>query len=480
MTDISNRYCTEEKTFDLDIKHRQPLWIGLECSDIGLTAECEYRTPLPILLEQSKRSIRGMGQRSFFSNSGPIRTDSAPTQRIACELDVGPPRGDGFVMMLKRFPVPGAVCSVTFRKSPTCPPDKTWTFPQPISSQNSMPKDYSTHLVVDLHGYTPTPQACENDDGARANAMVIKNCAAHYPDHNNYGAGGNVPMGWWGIFEGTNSNGFRISESIVRAFEKYTQSIDWGRGITLQGTSYGGTGAILQSMLLPNEVSRRFISVVHANLPHTMFVKKDPNPHDGIDERGHYYRDPAVQWAWGDFDTSKADFAVAAAEGRVDRIYYRVNGGTNDSLGIVDLDFFRICDQYKIACFGTWHQAGHEIAEPGINLPFNALYNSPEQDVRFDQVLPVFTQSTANNWGERGHYNLGLSWNSSEMEVSADGIFRSDSLSPPHQHRTATRPAIAGYFQYHASQAPMAQCEGGGRAVRPSLGASVISQAQSL
>jgi len=56
---------------------------------------------------------------------------------------------------------------------------------------------------------------------------------------------------------------------------------------------------------------------------------------------------------------------------------------------------------------------GHSPTEPGVNLP-TALYAAPEQDVRLDQVLPVFTNSTANYWGQRGHYNLGLSWDSQQ------------------------------------------------------------------
>jgi hypothetical protein len=407
----------KDKIFNLVIRDRQPTFIILERSVIDLTAEFEYPTPLrhfwsraSVIFREWARGVcfqipALLGMTALLLTSSPASSMSSHPAGMVCD---------------DAQPFTGAWSRVqcNFSTEPFLPPGQNMDFPAAYIIPNHMPEDYSTHVVVDLHGYTGAPQVCENDDGARANSLVIKNCAAHYPNHNNYARNGNVPMGWWGIFEGTNSNGFRISESIARAFEKYTHSIDWGRGITLQGTSYGGTGAILQSMLLPNEVARRFISVVHANVPHTMFVKKDPNPSDGVDERGHYYRDPAVQWAWDDFDTSKADFAVAAAKGRVDHIYYRINGGTNDSLGIVDLDFFRICDQHKIACFGTWHQAGHEIAEPGINLPFGALYNSPEQDVRADQVLPVFTESTANNWGERGHYNLGLSWNSADMEVS--------------------------------------------------------------
>lgn len=307
-----------------------------------------------------------------------------------------------------------------FFEQPFIPPAANEDFPASIIAPNPLPHDYSLRLVADLHGYTAIPRSCENDNGAEEGALILKNCASHYPSHVDYRVNNTLPMGWWGIFGGINSNGFRLAETARHAMEAYTDSIDWAQGITLRGTSYGGTGSILQSIMMPK--GQRIVSVVHANIPHTLFVKKDPDPRDNDDERGHYYRDPAVQLAWGDIDPDEADFERAAASNKVGHIYYRINGATNDSLGIVDLDFFRICDQYKIACFGTWHTGGHNTAEPGLNLPFNDLYTAPEMDVKLDQLLPVFTHSSANNWGARGHYNLGLSWKSSGIEVSPSEI----------------------------------------------------------
>lgn len=309
-----------------------------------------------------------------------------------------------------------------FDKEPYIPPGESLNFPAAYITPHNLPTNNSLKLILDLHGYTPFPTNCEVDDGARAGVLLIKNCAAHYPSQFNYSINGSLPMGWWGIFKGTNSNGHRMVESTARAMLEYKEAIDWGAGIRLQGTSYGGTGAILQSMLLPNPVAQRLITVVHANVPQTLFVKKDTTPGDGIDSRGQYFRDPAVQMAWGDFDINKADFAKAAEARKVSHIYYRINGATNDDLGRVDLDFFRICDQYKIACFGTWHRGGHVIAEAGVNLPFSSLFNSPKQDVRLNQPLPIFTQSSANNFGERGHYNLGLAWNSEGIEIDREQL----------------------------------------------------------
>lgn len=306
-----------------------------------------------------------------------------------------------------------------FSREPYTTPGGTKSFPASYVVPHLMPADNSLRVVVDLHGYTATPTSCINNDGAMAGAIVIKHCAAYYPKHADFAVKGTLPMDWWGIFKGVNGNGYRISESLARAIEIWGDSVDLGRGFTLRGTAYGGTGAILQSLLLPEGAN--FVSVVQANLPHTLFVKADADG-DRIDERGLYFRDPAVRLAWGDFDIAKADFEKAAKEGALQRIYYRINGATNDSQGIIDLDFFRLCDKYKIACFGTWHQGGRNVSEPGVNLPFASLYDSPQQDVRLDQILPVFTKSTANNWGPRGHYNLGLAWDASRIVNDADKI----------------------------------------------------------
>jgi hypothetical protein len=317
-----------------------------------------------------------------------------------------------------------------FSREPYTTPGGTTSFPASYIIPHLMPTNNSLRVIVDMHGYIATPTSCTDNNGSTPGAIVIKHCAAYYPNHRDFAVGGTLPMDWWGIFKGINGNGYRIAESLARTLEKWGSSVDLGRGFTLRGTSYGGTGAILQSMLLP--AGSNLVSVVHSNVPHTLFVRSDPNGADGIDERGHYFRDPAVRLAWGDFDIAKADFAKAAASGSVSRIYYRINGATNDSLGIVDLEFFRLCERYKIACFGTWHRGGHSISEPGVNLPFGQLFDSPQQDVRLDQVLPVFTKSTANNWDTRGHYNLGLAWDSGNI-VNTEG-----SLAVPIRYRRYT------------------------------------------
>lgn len=317
---------------------------------------------------------------------------------------------------------PGAYSHVecAFYNDPFLPDYAADVFPASIIAPNPMPQDYSLRLVMDLHAYTSQPNACETNIGGEPGVLLIKNCASHYPSHVDHAVDRVLPMGWWGNFGGGNGNGFRLAESANWTLRQYRHAIDWAGGIILRGSSYGGTGSILQSMLMPQ--GSRVVSIVHANIPHTLFVKEDPDPSDTVDERGHYYRDPAVRLAWGDADPAEADFARAAASGKIGHIYYRVNGAVNDNLGRVDLDFFRICQQYEIACFGTWHVGGHNTDEANVNLPTRALFTAPEMDVKLNQILPVFTNSSANNWEPRGHYNLGLSWNFSGIRRSTHSI----------------------------------------------------------
>lgn len=274
-------------------------------------------------------------------------------------------------------------------------------------------------LIVHLHGYVGKPTACVDDGQSQAGAIVIKVCEWYYPNQALYGTRP-LLMSWFGAALGENPTGWVIGEMIDTAMERYGSRIDAGRGFTLRGFSQGGTGTILQTLLLPPWWGA-FITQARADVPHTLFVNADTDG-DEFDERGQYFRDPAVRAAWGDFDIRKANFRWVAALGGVNHIYYRINGATNDSLGRVDLDFFRICDEYRIACFGTWHQGGHNQVEKDIALPFTAMFNSAEQETRLNQVLPIFTRSTANHWGPRGHYNLGLAWSSKGIVDTADQL----------------------------------------------------------
>jgi hypothetical protein len=202
-------------------------------------------------------------------------------------------------------------------------------------------------------------------------------------------------MSWGGPFLGGNPEGFQAAEMLETLWGMYPNNIDYGAGVTYEGTSEGGTGGILQSMISPMLMQTQ-IAVVDATLPHTLIVKTTT--------------DPSVFKAWGNFDLSLMDFRIQAATGKLDNIYYRIRGASNDSLGVVDMEFFRVCDAFSIACVGTVDKGGHSATgEAGVNLP-RGTFNEGQAPIRRDGILPVFTNSSANHWGgSRGHYNLGLS-----------------------------------------------------------------------
>ena len=280
-------------------------------------------------------------------------------------------------------------------------------------------------LGIQLHGYTPDPILCDIDSEGADGWFLVKPCESYYPDQRTYAEpSGSMPSPWFGPMNGENSTGWVLGEAVDTASIKYGSRINFNEGITMYGTSLGGTGAILQSMLMP-EYWRWWITVVDATLPHTLFVK---NP------GGYYWKDPTIQWAWQDFDVTKADPRIQASTGALDHIYYRIKGATNDNLGYIDLDFFtEVCDKWKIACFGTWDLGGHSAeGEPGVNLPRD-LYAGENFEASLKSILPVFTEATSNHFGERGHYNLGLSINS--VEGLSD---KQEQLTVPVRYRRET------------------------------------------
>lgn len=309
------------------------------------------------------------------------------------------------------------------------PNNVTWDYPASFLVPNVLPGDNSLRLRMYFSGYSSLP-GCTSSDFSETGFITIKNCPGHYPDVRAHAIDGLEPLGWWGQYFG-DSNGYRIATSLAKADELWNSSIDQLAGVMLVGRSYGGTGAILQTVVLPDPGWRSQLSIVWADIPHTLFVKPDATPGILFDE-GLYWRDAAVRLAWGNFDPAKADIIQQADT--VEHIYYRVNGSPADVSVHFDLDFFReLCDGKKIACFGTWHNAGHASSEPGINLPFFNLFSSPDMDVRLDQILPVFTNSTANYWGPRGHYNLGLEWSDGKDFIDTEAL-----ISVPIRYRRRT------------------------------------------
>jgi hypothetical protein len=214
--------------------------------------------------------------------------------------------------------------------------------------------------------------------------------------------------GWWGYSggqagEAANYNGERIAASIDYVLHKFSHSVDIAQGIILRGKSLGGTGAILQSMILPRH--RDKIAIVDATIPNMLFVKccKDK-----------------VTKSWAGQPMELADFRLQAPNQR--NIHYFLRGGSNDHLGVFDLEFFNICENERISCAGTWLRGGHSTTEKGYRLP-TELFMDPNQDARLDQVLPVITKFSGNNHStERGHHNRGISWDQSGVVDSSHSL----------------------------------------------------------
>ncbi len=278
-------------------------------------------------------------------------------------------------------------------QAPYVPPGGYWNHPVVFLHEQGNPQ---ADIQILLSGWTTMPTTCTDPNFWEDGYVVVKPCAGHWPDVTLHQVGGINPMGWWGYFSGL-SNSWRLG---LAASQAVAYGGDPNGGLTLLGFSYGGAGVILQSMLLRQADSYwgNQIEVVHSYLPHTLFVKNFPN-------------DPSVDLAWLNADKTLADFGLQAQQGNLDDIYYRVTGTSGDAVSDFDLQFFSLCNQHKIACFGTWHAGVHSILAPGINLPFLERFPGPDSNVDIGAMLVVFTNSTANHLGPEGHYNLGLEWN---------------------------------------------------------------------
>lgn len=269
-------------------------------------------------------------------------------------------------------------------------------------------------LEAQLHKDGGLSAYCEGYGSYEKTALSVRNCTAEYPGRHRGNDEYFYGMGWWTYWGGTkkcprcarNTDGWRIAQSLVEVGQRHANLIDKGAGITLTGTDYGGTGAIMQSFIIPRIQQR--ISVVYAKRAITQF-------HEWTYTEYLY-----IPLAWGHNKPSTVDFSRLAKTGKLDNIWYRIDGSTasveNGNSTPLHLEFFRHCNTHKIACLGTWHASAHNTSsEPGITIP-QEKYPDPNMTVRLDKPLPVFTNFSQNSWQPRGYYNLGLSWNSAGIK----------------------------------------------------------------
>jgi len=312
-------------------------------------------------------------------------------------------------------------------------PDATTAFKTAFILPTNPPGDASLKIVTYFDGYTADPGGAGMPDwyyGAPG-FISIKTHPGHYPNIANYTVNGIEPFDI-GAFAKGDSNSWRFGVGYAKIKELMDSSVDWNAGFRLEGASWGAFTAILQSFLLKDSWAQALVTIVNAALPGTLVVRRDTDPNDGKDKNGYYYRNTAaVKAAWTrPDDVLKADILRHAhlIKGK----YYSVHGNSMDVGVGYDIDFFRLlCEDKKIACMGTWINGDHGDTDPGvvirpdtsspIGLPgfrsadagHREVFSGPDSDVRLDRILPVFTHSTANHWNPvRGHYNLGLEWNS--------------------------------------------------------------------
>ena len=302
------------------------------------------------------------------------------------------------------------------------------------------PGDSSLRIVEHFDGYTPNPEGYPTADFSAPGYIVIKTHHGHYPSLNAYPG---LPFDWGGFAKG-DSNRWRFGVGFGKISELMSSSVDWEAGFRLEGNSWGGTTAILQSLLLKDPAVQSSVTIVNADIPNTLFVRIDTTPNDDINQNGMYYLDPkAVSLAWDDPANADAADIIAHADA-LKGIYYGVFGNSQDTVTKFDLEFFTLfCEAKKIACMGAWMAGDHGLPDTGLVKNYNRStvvglpaymptsqgasgpFSGPDSDSRLDKVLPVFTNSTANfissvpgNPGFlRGHYNLGLEWNSSTQPI---------------------------------------------------------------
>lgn len=326
-----------------------------------------------------------------------------------------------------------------------------------------MPTNNSLRVATYLDGFNAAPYPTyPTNSGAQTGWVTVKTHPGHWPHLNFY----NGAYDFWGYAKGdVNLN--RISTPYRKLLDQYPNAIDWGAGFKLAGNSWGGAGSILQSFMMKDPWAQAFTTIVQAHIPETLMVRQDTTPTDGISQNGFYYRNPVIAYAWdGPDDVANSDILTHAH--KIKGVYFVLTGNGDDSSTFFNKEFFTLlCDAQKIACFGSWRAGNHGQSDPGlvhsppnrstsVGLPYignepSTAFSGPDSDARLDKILPVFTHSTQNfmslhpgtiigytNPGMtytstsptyiagthtipiysgtpgyvRGHWNLGLEWNS--------------------------------------------------------------------
>ncbi len=236
---------------------------------------------------------------------------------------------------------------------------------------------------------------------------------------------------WWAYgADGKPYPGRRIAAALDFIAQRY--QIDGGtRGLVLDGPSMGGAGSVIQTMILPSPWREQIAystGRVGVMMPRQIYAKSPGQ-----------YRNMPPDNAQNRALWDSIDFTVQAKRDPIVRgIHYRHSFSSNDQFsvglhGSTQLEFVNVLEAQKMGGAFTWVKANHGMREPGVNLPDLANFEAQEQDVTLDRAHPAITQSTGNHPLEaaqridemrfpRGHYNMGITWDHSRIEDTAQAI----------------------------------------------------------
>ena len=389
---------------DVRLKKKRPLSATESDSPIKDTSVLPQTSLDEVIIKKGKVEQDGVKQTnsirkddtSFSEHSSFHGHSTFPdhTALVDCpsEKTKGNNRGDWFL------------CRLDIANEPFLSPygvDMPMSFMTPVSSNFSSSKP--ARIRVFLHpddGGSGAFVTGPSSFAFRQDAIEIHNQEERYKN--------NPKSSWWGYSGGQvgkveNYNGRRIAISIDYLLKRYGHKVDLGKGIHLVGKSLGGAGVMHQSMILPKYQDK--IASVDSVIG-SMIMSKCCRS--------------TVKNSWGMDRFDEVDIRLQWK--KVQNTHFHWRGGSNDSLGRFDLEFFELCEQRKISCSGVWLRSGHGIKEKGYTLNMS-IFTDNNQDVTLDKVLPVITNNSSNYHGKlRGYHNRGISWHHARIVDSAEKI----------------------------------------------------------